>query len=173
MRFQRLCLLALVTSMAACGGETTSSSGAGGSGGDPGTGSGGSCSCTITENGVSETLQCGEEGCVNGTSFKCSASADISVGGDACDSGSGGAGSSSSSTNGTGGAPPEKRDFGESCESHDDCKSEFCASDDVFTEKLCTDACAPNVECPDSEWCCYDPNNAGAGLCRPIMWGDC
>lgn len=79
---------------------------------------------------------------------------------------------SSSSTAGTGAAPPVAG-FGEPCDTGDDCESGFCASDETFSEKLCSAACSPSVECPSADWCCFDPNDIGSGLCRPVAWGDC
>jgi hypothetical protein len=79
---------------------------------------------------------------------------------------------SSSSTSGSGGAPP-LAGFGEPCGSHDDCESRFCVYDETFPEMLCSEACSPSLECPSADWCCFDPNDVGSGLCRPVGWGDC
>ena len=47
-----------------------------------------SCSCDVTYNGVSQSLACGTTACVNGQSYTCGESADITMGG-TCSGGSG------------------------------------------------------------------------------------
>ena len=82
-------------SFAACSSSSSSSPGGGNtSGGDGGSGTS-SCSCSITYNGVSKTLQCGQSGCVNGSTFSCDSSATSSQGGTCTDTGGADSGTSS------------------------------------------------------------------------------
>ena len=62
----------IVVVIAACS-SSSNSGGASPDGGisSQGDGGGGSCSCSITFNGVSGNLNCGQSGCINGESFSC------------------------------------------------------------------------------------------------------
>ena len=65
--------------------------------------SGSSCSCSVTYNGVSKNIDCGQQACVNGATFSCSSKAESSQTGTCTDSTSS-SGSSSSSTSSSSGS---------------------------------------------------------------------
>ncbi len=110
MRTKRLFLLIPVAALAC-----SSSPSPGGSGSS---GSSGSCSCDVSYNGVQRTLSCDSSDCVNGVSFTCGKTGDITQGG-ACSgnpttgsagTGGGGAACQASGTFPCGGHTCKKKD---------------------------------------------------------------
>ena len=91
--------------LVACSSSSSGGSSSGGSsGGSSSSGDGGNhpaCSCNITYNGVSHSVDCGGQACINGATFTCSATAESSQGG-ACTVSSGDGGSSGKDSSASG-----------------------------------------------------------------------
>ena len=64
----------------ACSSGSTPGGGNTDSGGGGGGGSPSSCSCSVSFNGVSKTIDCGSQSCVNGVNWTCSATAESAMG---------------------------------------------------------------------------------------------
>ncbi len=136
-------------------------------GGDGGGGDGGDC-CEITFNGVSDTLACGEAGCVNGRQFMCGADAEIIEQG--------------SCTGGGGGElpaiclPPQEITEAEL----EECRSGGCIGTNFSAGfSYCSPPCTSDAECDDAtgEFGAYSCSGDDfiSGTCLPACEddGDC